>query len=105
MRIPASAFSNELTRHVTPKQVIVRGGVLPGVPQVAIAEFAAGQATEPHVHETMYEIYYVLEGQARYYIGGEIVDAEPGDFLVVPPGTVHHQEITSTPHRVFYWES
>jgi quercetin dioxygenase-like cupin family protein len=93
----------EPTRHGNPKQVLLRGGVLPGVTQVAVASFPEVCETDLHSHPTMYEIYYVLEGGATYRIGNEAVEVGPGDFFVVPPGIIHNQRVTSAPHRIFYW--
>jgi quercetin dioxygenase-like cupin family protein len=93
----------EPTRHGPMKRVILRGGVLPDVTQVAVATFAGGDEVETHAHPTMYELYYVLEGRAEYRIGGESHDAGPGDFLIAPPGTPHGLRVVEAPHRVFYW--
>ena len=91
------------TRHGTPKQVLLAGGVIPDVTQVAVATFPECVETDLHSHPTMYEIYFVLEGRATYTIGDDIVEVAPGTFLVVPPGVQHNQRVTEAPHRVFYW--
>lgn len=91
------------TAHGTPKRVLLRGGVLPDVTQAAIAEYAAFSEVEPHVHATMWETFFVLEGAALYVVGGEEHQVEPGDLIVVPPGTVHQMSIGAAPHRAFYW--
>ena len=43
----------------------------------------------PHFHRTLAESFYVLVGQVRIYDGREWVDANPGDFVHVPPGGIH----------------
>lgn len=43
----------------------------------------------PHFHRTMAESFYVLVGQVRIYDGREWIEAEPGDFVHVPPGGMH----------------
>lgn len=93
----------ETNRHGTGKEVILRGGVLPGVTQVAVATLDEGFEAELHSHPTMYEIYFVLSGKAEYRLNGVEHAVEPGDFLVVPPGTVHRQRVTEGPHSIFYW--
>ncbi len=103
MFVRASEAVTELSLHKTPKQVFLRGGVLPGVTQVATATIEAGAEIEPHVHPTMFEIYYVLAGRAVYHVGDEKYDAGPGDFIIVPPGAVHRQAVIEGPHRIFYW--
>jgi quercetin dioxygenase-like cupin family protein len=93
----------EPSRHGSPKQVFLRGGVLPSVTQVAMGTMEEGFEAELHSHPTMYENYYVLEGRAVYRVGEEEFEVEPGDMIVVPPGAVHRQRVTAGPHRVFYW--
>lgn len=43
----------------------------------------------PHFHRTLAESFYVLVGQVRIYDGRAWVDAQPGDFVQVPPGGIH----------------
>jgi quercetin dioxygenase-like cupin family protein len=93
----------EPTRHGQIKHVLMRGGELPNVTQVAVGVFPELCETDRHSHPTMYEIYFVLEGAATYKIGDEIYDVSPGDFVVVPPGVIHNQKVTKAPHRIFYW--
>ena len=93
----------EPSRHGNPKYVLARAGILPNVTQVAVAVFPDLVETELHSHPTMHEVYFVLEGQAVYTIGEDRYEVTPGDFFVVPPGTVHNQKVTVPPHRVFYW--
>src|SRR5262249_19029635 len=91
------------TSHGNPKQVLLRGGMLPGVTQVAVATFEGAAETELHSHPTMYEVYFVLEGRAVYTIGEGEFKAKAGDFFFVPPGVAHRQRVTAAPHRIFYW--
>jgi len=50
-----------------------------------------GMGPPPHTHPGG-ESVYVLEGQVRYHIGGEIHEGGPGTFFHVPPGTEEHFE-------------
>jgi quercetin dioxygenase-like cupin family protein len=43
----------------------------------------------PHVHETLHDMFYVLEGTLTMRLADEEVSAEAGAFICVPPGTVH----------------
>ncbi len=43
----------------------------------------------PHFHRTMSESFFVLDGTVRLHDGGGWRDAQPGDFLYVPPGGIH----------------
>ena len=103
MLIRGCDCTTEPSRHGTPKKVFLRGDVLPAVTQVAVATMDEGFEAELHNHPTMYENYYVLEGRAIYRVGDEEFAVEPGDMIIVPPGTPHRQRVTQGPHRVFYW--
>lgn len=103
MIVKGSERPEELTAHGTPKRVLLRGGVLPGVTQVAVASFDQHGEVELHTHPTMYEVYYALEGEATYYVGEDVYEVAPGDLVVVPPETVHGLRVSRAPHRVFYW--
>ena len=43
----------------------------------------------PHFHRTLAESFYVLLGDVRIYDGKEWIEAQPGDFVHVPPGGIH----------------
>ena len=62
------------------------GGALSTV-QVSLAEGADG--ARPHRHAGSAEMFYVLEGAVRVLSGSEIVRAERGDVIVVPPNLTH----------------
>lgn len=88
----------------TVKEVIVRGNVIPDITQIAVSRLVKGK-TEPHPHKhpTMWEIYFMLKGEAIYDVGRKKYKVGPGDFLVVPPNTFHNQTVTKAPHVIFYW--
>src|SRR5260370_7800207 len=68
------------------------GGALSTV-RVTLEKGADG--ARPHRHEHSAEMFYVLDGVVETLCGSEIVRAEPGDVLVVPPPLPH----ASSPHR------
>src|SRR5690242_6316598 len=43
----------------------------------------------PHVHHTHEELFYVLDGEFDFFVGGEIRRVGAGSFLNVPPGVMH----------------
>lgn len=87
------------------KKVFLAKDIIPGVTQIAESEFSeiCSMKESIHNHPTMWEIYYVLAGKAKYFVGEEVYDVEPGDFIIVPPKTPHYQDIIEAPHRIFYW--
>ncbi|MFF4762866.1 cupin domain-containing protein [Streptomyces sp. NPDC001292] len=62
------------------------GGALSTL-RVTLAEGADG--ARPHVHRNSAEMFYVLDGEAQLLSGDDIVTAQRGDLVVVPPGRPH----------------
>jgi mannose-6-phosphate isomerase-like protein (cupin superfamily) len=61
---------------------------------LAEARLAPGQATTPHYHPVVEEIYYILEGTGRMQLGNEVAEVGPGDAIAIPPGMIHTIENT-----------
>src|SRR5262245_41126845 len=49
-----------------------------------------------HSHAENEECMYILEGTLRYRVDTETRDLGPGDWMVTPPGRVHHFDNTTT---------
>ncbi|TXJ75462.1 cupin domain-containing protein [Streptomyces lavendulae] len=62
------------------------GGALSTV-RVTLAAGADG--ARPHVHHRSAEMFYLLDGAAEVLSGEEVVTAERGDLIVVPPDRPH----------------
>jgi mannose-6-phosphate isomerase-like protein (cupin superfamily) len=62
------------------------GGALSTV-RVSLEKGADG--ARPHRHDRSAEMFYVLDGAVRVLSGSEIVEAEQGDVIVVPPRMPH----------------
>ena len=43
----------------------------------------------PHWHREVTDTFYVLEGTLTVRLGDDLVEAEPGTYVCVPPGNVH----------------
>lgn len=56
-----------------------------------LADFAGGEGawTVPHVHNHMEESFFVLEGNFTFTIGDHDIEANRGDYVLVPRGTPH----------------
>jgi mannose-6-phosphate isomerase-like protein (cupin superfamily) len=65
--------------------------VLVELPEVEAvdARFGPGFEVGLHRHEGHVDSFYVLEGEAEFTIGDEIVRAPAGTWLSVPVGTLH----------------
>ncbi|MEW2619861.1 cupin domain-containing protein [Streptomyces sp. NPDC048106] len=62
------------------------GGALSAV-RVTLAEGADG--ARPHLHRRSAEMFYLLDGAADVLSGDDVVTAERGDLIVVPPDRPH----------------
>jgi len=62
------------------------GGALSTV-RVTLGKGADG--AKPHTHHRSAEMFYVLDGAVHVLSGKEIIKAEPGDVVVVPPDLPH----------------
>jgi quercetin dioxygenase-like cupin family protein len=85
------------------KELLLKGGIVPGLTQVAVSTIAPASDIETHHHPTMWEFFFVLSGEATYVLDGEEFQVGPGDLFVVPPGGRHSQKIQSESHRVLHW--
>ena len=56
-----------------------------------LIEMVAPRGREPsrHLHHTDDEGFYVLEGEATFYVGEEVYRAGPGTFVFLPHGVPH----------------
>ncbi len=59
-----------------------------------------GAAAPLHVHPDADEWFLVLEGTARFLVGGERVDAEEGGSVFLPRGVPHAYLVTSDGARL-----
>jgi len=66
------------------------------VQSLAEATLEVEQATERHYHRVAQEIYFVLKGQGKLEIDGEITYVRPGDAVLIPAGAFHQLENNGT---------
>ncbi|WP_432923917.1 cupin domain-containing protein [Microbispora sp. CA-135349] len=62
------------------------GGAL-SAQRITLNDGADGAA--PHHHTGSAELFYLLDGRAQLLTGDEVVTAERGDLVIVPPGLAH----------------
>ena len=48
-----------------------------------------GQTQQPHDHVDQDKFYYVVEGEGRFWLGDELVDASMGEVVWAPAGVRH----------------
>jgi mannose-6-phosphate isomerase-like protein (cupin superfamily) len=62
----------------------------------AFAVVDVGKRSPDHYHKVTEEIYHILDGQGRMYIGDEVAVVGPGMTILIPVSTVHSLENTGT---------
>ena len=69
----------------------------------AMLEVVIGPNQGPprHFHQREDEMWYILEGEFRFFADDRMFNADPGGFVFVPRGTSHcFQNLRSTPSRL-----
>jgi len=56
---------------------------------LAEARLPPGSSTQEHYHARTEEIYFIVAGEARMRIEGEVADVKTGDAIAIPPGKKH----------------
>lgn len=60
-----------------------------------------GQGPPLHRHANEDEAWYVIEGELRFKLGGDVHRAQAGSFVFVPRGTPHcFQNVADAPTRI-----
>jgi mannose-6-phosphate isomerase-like protein (cupin superfamily) len=68
---------------------------------MAVVEMAQNSGSQPHYHPEVEEVYFILQGTARMYLGDEHCQLNTGDTVVVKPGAWHHiQNISDEPLKI-----
>ncbi|MBD2578471.1 cupin domain-containing protein [Oscillatoria sp. FACHB-1406] len=71
---------------------------------VVTVDVPPGGFVPPHTHNQEEESYYVLEGSMVMKIGNEEFEIESGDFVHIPPNTVHgYQNNSDRALRFLAW--
>jgi quercetin dioxygenase-like cupin family protein len=51
--------------------------------------FGPGVAVQPHKHDDHVDSFYIVEGEAEFTLGDEVIRAQAGTWIAVPVGTIH----------------
>jgi mannose-6-phosphate isomerase-like protein (cupin superfamily) len=66
--------------------------ILAELPQLEVVELRFGpdfEGVDPHSHSDHVDSFYVLEGEAEFVMGSEVVRVGPGGYVAAPIGVVH----------------
>lgn len=70
----------------------------------ALAEGTVPRGAEPppHTHTREDEAFYILEGEMSLRVGGQTVEAGPGDYVYLPRGVEHGFELKTPTARALF---
>lgn len=71
------------------KRIILNKGIIPGLLQCATATFYPGDEIKKHIHPTMAEVFYILDGEISLNANDETYRLCRGDTFVIFPSTEH----------------
>jgi len=71
------------------RKVLLGEGDLPASVRLSYALFQPGQAVEPHRHEDVYEVFYLLSGQGRLSVERRSMAIAAGSCFVIEPNETH----------------
>jgi mannose-6-phosphate isomerase-like protein (cupin superfamily) len=66
--------------------------ILTELPELGVIELRFGpefEGVDPHSHPDHVDVFYVLEGEAEFTVGGQPVRAGPGTYVAPPIGVAH----------------
>jgi quercetin dioxygenase-like cupin family protein len=66
--------------------------ILAELPELEVIELRFGpdfEGVDLHSHADHVDSFYVLEGEAEFTFGGELIRAGPGTYVAAPVGAVH----------------
>ncbi|MFO1449252.1 MAG: cupin domain-containing protein [Opitutaceae bacterium] len=69
--------------------------------QFAVVDFKVSPGVEPprHSHQNEDELYYILDGEAEFFVGDDVYSTFAGTLVFVPRGTAHHLKVESNSLR------
>ena len=104
MKIQFTDLISEKTSHsVGEKYVLLKqNDVLSQLTQAAVGVITKEDDIDFHVHPTMEEFYFFLEGNATFIIDNEHVKCEKNTFVFVP-NNISHKLTTNNYVKFLYW--
>lgn len=71
----------------------------------ALVEILVKAGNEPpaHTHEREDEVYFILNGEMRFDVGGDVLHAKAGDHVYLPKDVPHAFKVISESAHVLMW--
>ena len=73
------------------KKVILEKGYIPGLMTYGTATLKPGQSVNAHKHDTMFEVFHILSGKAKFGVNNKKIVLFEGDCITIEPGEEHSQ--------------
>jgi quercetin dioxygenase-like cupin family protein len=72
------------------KQTIISNGQIPNLTTFGLVKLKPNQNISSHSHPTMYEIYYITKGSAKFFVNGIECNLSTGQSIIIEPGEIHY---------------
>ena len=82
--------------------MIISNNEIPGLLQFATAEFKENDVIEMHMHESMTEIFYLINGTLNLIINEEKYLINTGDTFVIPPKVKHSLKFLESTVLIYF---
>ena len=100
-RISAIQFEDSSHKGILKKVIFSKLELISATTQIAYSELIAGMEINEHFHDSMEEVFLILEGSCEFYMNGEIYFLEKEAVIKVNPKTPH--KIKATSHLRFFY--
>jgi mannose-6-phosphate isomerase-like protein (cupin superfamily) len=88
--IVRSADAEVIGRTPTTIRLLADAGSTGGALSTQRVTLSGGaDGAKPHHHANSAELFYLLDGTAQLLSGDQVITAERGDLVIVPPGLAH----------------
>jgi mannose-6-phosphate isomerase-like protein (cupin superfamily) len=71
--------------------------------QFAYGKLMPGEDVEEHLHPTMEEYFYFINGEGEYTIGNDVFSIKPATFFRIPANTKHALKPTGAQPLLFVY--
>jgi len=73
------------------------------ITQFAFGKFLPGEVCEMHLHSTMEECFYFIDGEGEYMLNDIVYTIKPKCFLRIPANTLHALKATGIKPLTFVY--
>jgi mannose-6-phosphate isomerase-like protein (cupin superfamily) len=101
LRPPTDVQAHHISAGDTVKLAVLSGPRDGSGTSISFEVWEPGGSQPPNSHSRSTETFIVLQGTGRAYSDEHVRDLVPGDVLVLPEGSTHRIENTSTTERLY----